>query len=111
MMRHFPKRLARWRGARARLWTLTSGHPVLTILLTMDEVPGGLMIYCGSPERIEAPRHWDSSDIQIELDAGLFRVVDHGARVLISECSVGLREFDSIDWGALTEHEGVPGDS
>ena len=108
MMRHFPKRLARWRGAQARLWTLTSAHPTLTILLTKEGAPGGLMIFCGSPERIESPQHWASSDIQIEFDSRLFRVVDHAARVLISECSVELREFDVIDWAALSEHVYTP---
>lgn len=75
-MRHFPKRLSRWKGARARLWALTNSHPTLTILLRKDGCPGGLMIFCGSPERIEAPRHWQNAEIEIEMDTRFFRVLD-----------------------------------
>lgn len=98
IMRHFPKRLERWKGADARLWTLTSGHPVLTILLTRPGQKGCLLISCGSPTRIESPRHWSPSDIQIELDTNLFKVTDRLASVLISECEVGISEQDTVPW-------------
>lgn len=92
MMRHFPNRLLKWRGADARLWSLTVGHPTLTILLTRSDEPDCLMISCGSPERIHAPRCWSPSDISIELDTELFRVVDVQAGVCITNCAVGLHE-------------------
>jgi hypothetical protein len=70
----------------------------LTIALTKEGVAGALMIYCQSPDRIEAPRHWNDANIEIELDARLFRVVDRIARVSISECAVGLKEYTTNDW-------------
>ncbi len=97
-MRHFPTLLGRWNGGHARLWNLTQSHPTLTILLTKEDSPGCLLIHCLSPNRIEAPRHWDDSDIQVEMDLEMFRVVDHGARVQISECGVELKEFDRKPW-------------
>lgn len=104
IMRHFPRRLTRWRGSHARLWSLTSSHPTLTILLTKDGVTGGLMIVCTGPERIEAPRSWENSDIQVELDTRSLRLVDRGANVLISECSVELKEFDLMEWEKPPKH-------
>ena len=98
MIRHLPKRLDRWKGAHARLWTLTDGMPKLTILLEGDDREGCLMIFCGSPERIEAPIHWSNSDISVEMDTGLFKVVDRGANVLISNCEVGLDERKTKPW-------------
>lgn len=56
------------------------------------------MILCGSPDRIEAPRHWANSNIKIELDAKSFRVVDREAGVLISECTPGLQELKVMPW-------------
>ena len=56
------------------------------------------MIFCGAPERIEAPHDWENSDIQIEFDIRSFRVADRRANVLISECSVELKEFKLMEW-------------
>lgn len=98
LMRHFPRRLERWRGADARLWTLSHAHPTLTILLTRGDEPGCLVISCGSPERIEAPRHWSPSDIRIELDTQLFRLIDHQGGVLITNCEIGLHETSTPPW-------------
>ena len=98
ILRHFPKMLARWKGAQARLWTLTSSLPTLTILLTKPDDPGCLLIRCGSPDRIESPQHWADSDIQIELGAQLFCVIDKFADVRISECEVSLTEMKNKPW-------------
>ncbi len=98
MMRHFPTILDRWKGADARLWTLTSGHPTLTILLSRREESRFLLIHCASPLRINAPQHWTPSDIRVELDVDMFRVVDENAGVCISDCGVGLHETTVPPW-------------
>ena len=98
MMRHFPKLLGRWKGAHARLWNLTESHPTLTILLTKDGAAGCLLISCVSPNRIEAPRHWDNSNIQVELDSEMFRVIDESAQVRILDCGVAVREMEKKPW-------------
>lgn len=98
MMRHFPAMLERWRGADARLWTLTSGHPTLTILLTRPNKKQCLLIHYASPASIEAPRHWSPSDIHVELAEEMFRVRDTQSAVSIEECGVSLSEQPIPPW-------------
>lgn len=98
MMRHFPTLLARWKGADARLWNLTQSHPTLTILLTKEDVPGCLIVSCGSPKRIESPRCWDDAEIRVELGQDMFNVIDDRAEMQICECSVEVKELERKPW-------------
>jgi len=98
ILRHFPALLNRWRGVDARLWTLSSAHPILLIVLCDHQRPGSLEIACIAPERIEAPHRWTNSNLNIQNDGDLFRVIDEGARVLISRCGVEIKEFSNKPW-------------
>ncbi len=98
ILRHFPELLARWRGADARLWTLSSSLPTLVILLYEPERPGCLEIACIGPERIEALHHWKHSNIEVEKEADMFKVVDTAAHVQITRCGVEIKEHDKKPW-------------
>ncbi|MEM6995084.1 MAG: hypothetical protein AAF721_31515 [Myxococcota bacterium] len=98
ILRHFETLLGRWRGARARLWELSSSHATLSILLTRDEGEGCLLIHCVSPTRIEAPRHWSHADIRVATAEEVFDLIDDAAGVRISNCGVEVKEHPKRPW-------------
>lgn len=90
--------LARWRGASAELWQLTSSHRTLTIVLRREGSSGNLVIACMDPLRIRGPVRWNDADIVIsrcpvpgdERDG--FLIVDRAADVEIVTGSLEVRE-------------------
>ena len=67
-LRHFPTMLSRWAGGRAKLWSYSISHSVLTIRIELDDVRGNLHITCSSLQHIHAPASWVNSNIQILLE-------------------------------------------
>ena len=98
MMRHFPTILARWRGGDAQLWTLTSSHPTLVILVTKEGKDGCLLIHCGTPDRIEAPRRWAGCNFAVRKANDMFDLIDESADARILECGISLKERAEKPW-------------
>jgi len=95
--------LARWRGASAELWQLTSSHKVLTIVLRREGRSGNLLLACIDPLRIRGPVRWQDADIVIarshvpddERDG--FILVDRAADVEIVTGSLEVKENVKLD--------------
>lgn len=66
-LRHFPKMLERWQGARAKLWSYSVSHKVLTLRVERAGVRGNLHIGCADLSYLRAPEHWDNCHIDIDL--------------------------------------------
>lgn len=90
--------LARWRGASAELWQLTSSHKTLTIVLCREGSPGNLVIACLDPLRLRGPIRWTDADIVIsrcpvpEDERDGFLIVDRAAEVEIVTGSLEVSE-------------------
>lgn len=92
LLRHFPKLLHRWRGARAKLWQLTVSHPTLTVRLERPGSDENLHVTC-YPLHIHGPVEWDNSELEIALtDNGKWIVKDDVAGVEIVAEGVEVRE-------------------
>ena len=95
--------LARWRGACAELWQLTSSHKVLTIVLRREGSSGNLVIACIDPLRIHSPVRWKDADIVIsrsrvrDNERDGFIVVDRAADVEIVTGSLEVKENVKLD--------------
>jgi hypothetical protein len=75
-LRHFPTMLARWRGARAKMWELTVGHKSLTIRLERAGSCDNLHVSC-FPIHIRGPVTWDNCDLEVSLtDEGKWLIRD-----------------------------------
>jgi len=98
MMRHFPTILARWKGGDVQLWSLTTSHPTLVLLVTKDDEPGCLLIHCAMPERIEAPRRWTGCDFCVVKADDMFDLVDRTGNARICDCGISLAEHPTKPW-------------
>jgi hypothetical protein len=77
--RHFPTLLARWRGAQATMWELTTSHKTLTIRLERAGSSDRLDISC-YPVHIHGPVTWNNCEIQISpTERGLWTIKDAAA--------------------------------
>ena len=57
--------LARWKGADAVMWELTSSHKTLRLVLTEAGRAGNLALSCIDPVSIRGPVRWTSSDLSV----------------------------------------------
>ena len=57
--------LARWKGADAVMWELTSSHRTLRLVLTEAGRAGNLVLSCIDPLSIRGPVRWTSSDLSV----------------------------------------------
>jgi hypothetical protein len=91
-LRHFPKMLARWRGARARMWELTTSHKTLTIRLERPGSNENLHVSC-YPVHIHGPVEWNNCDLEVSLtDAGKWFIKDATAGLEILAEGVEVKE-------------------
>lgn len=90
--RHFPTMLARWRGAKATMWSLTVSMKTLTIRLERSGSDENLHVSC-YPIHIRAPVSWDNCELEIALtDGGKWIVKDAVAGVEILAEGVEVKE-------------------
>ena len=91
-LRHFPTMLARWRGARAKMWQLTVSLKTLTIRLERPGSNENLHVSC-HPIHIHGPVVWDNCDLEISpTDAGKWVIKDATAGVEILAEGVEVKE-------------------
>jgi hypothetical protein len=84
--------LARWRGARAKMWELTVSVKALTIRLERPGSDENLHVSCG-PIHIHGPVAWENCDLEISLtDTGRWVIKDLIAGVEILADGVEVRE-------------------
>lgn len=91
-LRHIPTMLARWRGARAKMWQLTVSLKTLTIRLERPGSDENLHVSC-YPIDIHGPVSWDNCDLEVSLtDGGKWVVKDAAAGVEILAEGVEVKE-------------------
>jgi hypothetical protein len=91
-LRHFVKPLARWRGARAKMWQLTVSLKTLTIRLERTGSDENLHVSC-YPVHIHGPVFWDNSALEVSLtDGGKWLIKDAVAGLEILAENVEVRE-------------------
>jgi hypothetical protein len=91
-LRHLPTLLARWRGARAKMWELTISHKTLTIRLERPGSHDNLHVSC-YPIHIHGPVAWSNCDLTVSLtDAGKWVIKDAIAGLEILAEGVEVRE-------------------
>ena len=99
MIRSSSTVLGRWEGAIARMWSLTSSHEVLSIVLYRGESRDihNLLIACIAPTWIAGPWEWENSSISIVADNSEkeevnFIIHDKAAGLMVTCCSVEVHE-------------------
>ncbi|WP_298869396.1 hypothetical protein [uncultured Gimesia sp.] len=83
ILRHFPTMLHRWKGGRARMYTLTDSHKSLTIRIEINGKKGNLHLSC-SPTHICGPVEWTHAELEVKRDAnGDFIIYDESVNLEI----------------------------
>jgi len=104
VMRHFPKKLHRWHGHRARLQELAISFNRGIQIRVSNNVKGDhLIIVCGDPVHLNGPFEWNDSHIEIKLNEnGTYLVYDEKQSFNLVTEKVSIYEYvyeDDKIWG------------
>ena len=60
--------LRRWRGSPVRVWSLSSSHPTLTVVLGESPHDGkNLVVMCIGPRWVAGPLSWFNGDLEVSV--------------------------------------------